>query len=95
MDNLQVLTVEQVAESVQLSVSTVMRAIAAGDLEASQLTRSRGGWRVRESAIADWMNARSNRSRRRPSTSVHPIDPPASLGTPRRVESPAQSRIAV
>src|SRR4051794_11223829 len=38
MTELRVLTVEQVAELVQLSAKTVMRAIHAGDLDASQLT---------------------------------------------------------
>jgi excisionase family DNA binding protein len=62
-NDLRILTVEQVAERVQLSAKTVMRAIQAGELEASQLTQSRGGWRVREQAIAAWLEARSNRHR--------------------------------
>ena len=62
MDAVQVLTVEQVAERVQLSAKTVMRAIRAGDLEASQLTQGRGGWRVREDAIVGWLEVRSNRA---------------------------------
>jgi Helix-turn-helix domain len=53
------LKIEQVAEIVQLSPKTVMRAILSGDLEASQLTGGRGGWRVRERAIAAWYEARS------------------------------------
>jgi excisionase family DNA binding protein len=63
MSQVQILTVDQVAELVQLSSKTVMRAIRSGDLEASQLTQGRGGWRVREDAIDDWLAARSNRSR--------------------------------
>lgn len=70
----RVLTVGEVADIVKLSTKTVMRAIAAGELAASQLTRGRGGWRIYESAIADWMERRSNR--RRPPTigSGQPID---------------------
>jgi excisionase family DNA binding protein len=59
---LRVLKIEQVAEIVQLSPKTVMRAIRSGELEASQLTQGRGGWRVREPAIATWYKARSNRA---------------------------------
>jgi len=62
VDEWQVLTVQQVAERVQLSSKTVMRAIRAGDLEASQLTQGRGGWRVRDDAIASWLETRSNRA---------------------------------
>jgi excisionase family DNA binding protein len=61
VDDWQILTVEQVAKRVQLSSKTVMRAIRAGDLEASQLTQGRGGWRIRDDAIARWLEARSNR----------------------------------
>src|SRR4051794_27917985 len=87
MEYLQVLTVEQVAQRVQLSVSTVMRAIASGDLEASQLTPSRGGWRVQESAIASWMETRSNRTRPRHVPSVGPVDPVSAPGVPQHVRS--------
>lgn len=70
------LTVEQVAELVQLSSKSVMRAITAGHLEASQLTQGRGGWRVRVEAIDEWMDARSNRARRpRPLADVSRVDP--------------------
>lgn len=55
----RVLTVEQVADMVQLSPKTVLRAIAAGELEASQLAR-RGGWRVDPDEIPRWMARRSN-----------------------------------
>lgn len=57
------LTVDEVAELMRVSVKTVMRAIAAGQLEASQLTQGRGGWRVRPEAIDAWLEARSNRMR--------------------------------
>jgi excisionase family DNA binding protein len=74
VNDLQVLTVEQVAQRVQLSAKTVMRAIRAGDLEASQLTQGRGGWRVREDAIAGWLEARSNRSNSRPLPDVRRVE---------------------
>lgn len=83
MSGVQILTVAQVAERVQLSAETVMRAIRAGDLEASQLTRARGGWRVREDAIATWLETRSNRTREVPLADVTP----PRAGLPRR---PAQ-----
>lgn len=73
----RVLTVGEVAEIVKLSTKTVMRAIVAGELAASQLTRGRGGWRVYESAIADWMECRSNRQRMPTIGSGRPIDPTA------------------
>ena len=65
MTDLRVLTIKQVAELVQLSPRTVMRAVRAGDLDASQLTQSRGGWRIEEPAIAAWLAARSNHPRHR------------------------------
>lgn len=66
------LTPEDVAEMVELSVKSVTRAIAAGDLEASQLTR-RGGWRIRPAAVERWMEARSNarvRRKMRPAAAI-------------------------
>jgi len=80
VNELQVLTMEQVAERVKLSQKTVMRAIRAGDLEASQLTPSRGGWRIREEAIAEWFEARSNRAGARSLPDVRPVE----HGRPRR-----------
>src|SRR3954471_19699996 len=35
----------------------------AGEPEASQLTRTRGGWRIKPAAVEEWMQARSNRQR--------------------------------
>jgi excisionase family DNA binding protein len=72
----RILTLDEVAELVQLSTRTIYRAILAGDLEASQLTQRRGGWRVYESALADWMRKRSNRTRPpRPLADVRPVEP--------------------
>ena len=75
MSYTEILTVDQVAEVVQLSPRTVMRAIHSGDLEASQLTQGRGGWRVREDAIDDWLASRSNRSRTSQLVAVPSVDP--------------------
>jgi excisionase family DNA binding protein len=81
---LEILTVAQVAQRVQLSPQTVMRAIRAGDLEASQLTQGRGGWRVHPTAIGRWMQLRSNQNRQTVAA-VRPLTAPtARLGTPRR-----------
>lgn len=58
----QPLTVDEVAEFVRVSSRTVMRAIASGQLEASQVTQGRGGWRIRPQAIDTWLDSRSNRT---------------------------------
>lgn len=92
MSEMRVLTVEQVANRVQLSSKTVMRAIHAGDLEASQLTRGRGGWRVYETAINDWLTRRSNRQRATAVPDVRAIEPPAvPRRPPRRRSAPSAS----
>lgn len=83
VDEWQVLTVQQVARRVQLSSKTVMRAIRAGDLEASQLTQGRGGWRVRDDAVARWLEARSNRVSSSPLPDVRRVEP----AVPRRPPS--------
>lgn len=70
----QPLTPEQVADQVQVTVKTVMRAIAAGHLIASQLNQVRGGWRILPSAVDDWLDLRSNRRRApRPLADVTPV----------------------
>jgi excisionase family DNA binding protein len=89
MSEMRVLTVEQVADRVQLSSKTVMRAIHAGDLEASQLTRGRGGWRIYETAISDWLERRSNRQRATSVPDVRAIEP---AGLPRRPPRRASAR---
>ena len=58
----QPLTVGDVAEFMRVSSRTVMRAIASGQLEASQVTQGRGGWRIRPQAIDAWLDSRSNRT---------------------------------
>ena len=79
----QPLTVDDVAEFMRVSSKTVMRAIASGQLEASQVTQGRGGWRIRPQAIDAWLDSRSNRSL-----------PQRTLAEVRRVEtqSPAPRR---
>jgi excisionase family DNA binding protein len=86
----EILTVDQVADLVQLSPRTVMRAIHTGDLEASQLTQGRGGWRVREDAIDDWLAARSNRSRPNQLVAVTSVDPVSPRPRPGRSTTTAQ-----
>lgn len=77
------LTVDEVAELMRVSSKTVMRAIAAGHLEASQLTQGRGGWRIRLSAVDAWLELRSNRTRlMRSPADVERIEP--QLPAPRR-----------
>jgi excisionase family DNA binding protein len=58
----QLLTVAQVANVCQCSTRTVMRAIDAGDLRASQLA-SRGVWRITAADIDSWLELRANRPR--------------------------------
>ena len=79
----QPLTVDEVAELMRVSSKTVMRAIASGQLEASQVTQGRGGWRIRPQAIDAWLDYRSNRTH-----------PERTLAEVRRVEtqSPAPRR---
>jgi excisionase family DNA binding protein len=75
------MTPSEVAEMVRVSCKTVMRAIQAGELEASQLARKRGGWRIMPAAVEEWMRARSNRRR-----------PPRPLPDVSRVELPILHR---
>jgi excisionase family DNA binding protein len=88
------LTPDQVAELVQVSRKTVMRAIEAGELEASQLTQKRGGWRIRPEAIDEWMKLRSNR--RRPPRSladVAPVNTTAEAAARARRQSAGRLRV--
>jgi excisionase family DNA binding protein len=54
------MTVDEVAGLMRVSPKTVMRAISAGQLEASRITQGRGGWRIRPEAVDAWLDARSN-----------------------------------
>lgn len=68
-------TPAEVAERCRCSTKTVMRAIHAQELEASQLGE-RGTWVIREHAIDDWIERRSNRTRPpRPLADVRRVDP--------------------
>jgi excisionase family DNA binding protein len=55
------LTVEQVAERLQVSAWTVRRWLREGQLEGSHLG-DRAGWRVPEEAIDRFLQVRSNRA---------------------------------
>ncbi len=57
---MEYLTVEQVAERLQVSAWTVRRWLREGDLEGSHLS-DRAGWRVPEGAVERFLRARSNR----------------------------------
>jgi excisionase family DNA binding protein len=72
-----VLTVSQVAELVQVSERTVARAIQAGQLVASQLHQGRGGWRIYESAVANWMSLRSEPREPAPPPAARRVQPHA------------------
>jgi excisionase family DNA binding protein len=61
-----VLTVEEAAERMHVNPRTVMRAIRAGQLKASQLNQGRGGWRIYESALKAWMDERAERATKAP-----------------------------
>ena len=59
----RILTLDEIAERVQLEHPHDYRAILASDLEASQLTQRRGGWRVYESALEELRCAPPNGTR--------------------------------
>jgi excisionase family DNA binding protein len=89
------MTPNEVAEMVRVSCKTVMRAIQAGELEASQLARKRGGWRVMPAAVEEWVQARS--SRRRPPRAlpdVSRVEPPVLRRGGRSPESNGSGRLA-
>lgn len=58
---MEYLTVDQVAERMQVSAWTVRKWLRDGELEGSYLS-DRAGWRIREGAITDFLDARSNRA---------------------------------
>ena len=81
--NEPVLTLSEAAERLQVSERTVLRAIRAGDLAASQLNR-RGGWRIYDSALREWMEFRATTPRRQqPTPAARRVDP-----TPRTTQRP-------
>ena len=56
------LTVEDVAADCRVSTRTVMRAIRANELKASQLAPGRGCWRIRPEDLDAWIEQRANTS---------------------------------
>lgn len=58
---MEYLTVDQVAERMQLSAWTVRKWLRDGKLEGSYLS-DRAGWRVPETAIVAFLEARSNKA---------------------------------
>ncbi len=76
--SVQPLAVDEVAEFMRVSSKTVMRAIVAGHLEASQVTQGRGGWRIRPEAMDAWLEIRSSRPRtERALADVRRVEPQA------------------
>jgi excisionase family DNA binding protein len=74
----------EVADLCRCSVKTVMRAVVAGELQASQLGR-RGTWAVRRQAIDEWLDRRSNRTGpTRPRARVHRVEADLVQQPPRR-----------
>lgn len=72
----QLLTLEEVAGRLQISVRTVQRAIADGGLRASQVgAGSCGAWRVRGEDLDAWLEARANRPRTAAASSDLPVIP--------------------
>jgi excisionase family DNA binding protein len=89
------MTPGEVAEMVRVSCKTVMRAIEAGELEASQLARKRGGWRIMPAAVEEWMQVRSNRRRPpRPLPDVSRVEPPVLRRGGRSPASSGSGRLA-
>lgn len=91
----RLLTVENVAAACQVSQRTVMRAIAAGELEAFQLA-SRGTWRISPAAVAAWLAARSSARRhgsRRPVPEAVSVQPPPGRPRGRRRAMDEQGRL--
>lgn len=85
-------TVAQVADLAQCSTKTVMRAIDAGELRASQLAK-RGTWRIRREDIDAWFDLRAN-TQPRPRTVTTPPARPIQVGRARR-RRPAHGRVSV
>jgi len=72
LNDLTLLTPGQVAERVQVSTKTVMRAIARRELRAAQIG-IRGAWRISPDDIGEWLESRANRPRARSVTPMTPV----------------------
>jgi len=88
---LELLPPERVAELCGVSVRTVMRAIDAGDLRASQLAR-RGCWRIRPEDVEAWLEARANRPRARAAAAAAGPAPAPLAGSPTIARRGGRSR---
>lgn len=84
---------EQVAQRVQVSRRTVIRAINSGELEASQLAE-RGCWRIKPEAVDAWVELRSNRHRApRPMPDVVPVSAAAAAAQRARRQGAGTLRV--
>jgi excisionase family DNA binding protein len=66
------LTPSQLAEHVQVSTKTVLRAIARGELRAVQIGQRRA-WRICPDDVDAWLETRANRSRSESALKVRPV----------------------
>lgn len=87
----ELLTIEQVAERLQVSKRTVRRAIDERGLRAVQVA-GRGTWRVRAPDLEDWLEQRT--STQRPLAPIAPASAVVALTT-RRPRRPGNGRLAV
>lgn len=71
----RMMTLREVAAEVKASQRTVLRAIRAGELKASQLNEARGGWRIHASAVEDWLKLRAKRRPRSTAPRVKRVEP--------------------
>ena len=95
---IELFTPSEVARMTKVSVKTVMRAIDAGQLEASRLTQERGGWRITEPSIHEWLSRRSNQRRERSEARAErllSLVPPARRDVVRRGRLPMPPRQSV
>jgi excisionase family DNA binding protein len=56
-ESVRLLTVQQAAEYVQLTIETIRRACRTGDLRASKIGMA---WRIRSTDLDAWLEANSN-----------------------------------
>ena len=77
------LTPGQLAEHVQVSSKTVLRAIARGELRAVQIGR-RGAWRICPDDVDAWLETRANRPRSESAPTVRRVSARDALPRPAR-----------
>lgn len=56
-DGDRLLTVEQVAEQLQVTTETVRRWLRAGELQGVRLPARNAGWRISRKALNEWLDA--------------------------------------